>query len=829
MRGRGKEAAVTRNNPRVQSLFFVFLVAAAAVASVSHAEEAGGERTLIGYASKLTVRPGDTLKFMVNSVGGASYHADLVRIVNGDALSRYRDEFEVRPIAAPFSGKHDGMEQELNLGSYIELAETGPLDGLKDFTVAGWMYPTFDPNEYQEPDLENPDPFYPPGLDIGKTVGAQSIISRFDALTRVGWVLHLNEAFQLEFIVGDGESIQKVTVASTTRDWDWTYVAASYDASTGTARIYQREKPFAPGDQFTARNLEAEGVVGQAVQAGPLRIAAIRGGPGAAKARFEKPLAVFNGRLQDVRIAKRVLSAEEIDALSAELTPLSLKRDIVADWDFGRRIPSASIEDVSGSGLHAELVNVGERAVRGRFWTGETLVWTEKPDHYDAITFHADDLYDAAWKSDFSYRVADDLPSGVYAARLTQDDFHEYIVFFVAPAKRRSTAKLALWLSEYNYLAYNNIALGATVPQNYPGHWWNSSDVAFMKANHEYATGGVYNKHVDGLYFIYGSPLRPDLHMKPNGGAIYNFSADTHITSFLEHEGIAYDVITDELIDAEGLGLLSQYAAVITSTHPEYVTTKEFDAIAAYTAGGGRLMYVGGNGLFWAVAENPGFPGVVESRNFNNITERYLTAGGRGGLMAETGRHSGPILGNEMSGMVFHGSSPYRRLPGAEDVRASWIFHGTTEGAVFGDYGLDKVKGGAAGFEVDRYSDSNGVPRHALQLATSEPLLPQIEDVKILDALPLSISYHPTPGDVWAQADLVFFETANGGAVFSTGSITWMSSALENDYVNDVATITRNVIERFIDPEPFPAITDRAVPDVDRQPRNPEYEHTDQR
>jgi N,N-dimethylformamidase len=148
---------------------------------------------------------------------------------------------------------------------------------------------------------------------------------------------------------------------------------------------------------------------------------------------------------------------------------------------------------------------------------------------------------------------------------------------------------------------------------------------------------------------------------------------------------------------------------------------------------------------------------------------------------------------------------------------------------VFGEYGLDKVKGGAAGFEIDRFSPNNGVPRHALNLATSEPLNPTIEDVIILDSLPIDINYHPNEGDVWAQADLVFFETANGGAVFSTGSIIWMSAALDNNYQNDVATITRNVIDRFLDPTPFPAIGEASVEEVERAPRNPEYEHADQR
>ena len=53
------------------------------------------------------------------------------------------------------------------------------------------------------------------------------------------------------------------------------------------------------------------------------------------------------------------------------------------------------------------------------------------------------------------------------------------------------------------------------------------------------------------------------------------------------------------------------------------------------------------------------------------------------------------------------------------------------------------------------------------------------------------------------RADMVFFETPNGGAVFSTGSITWAGSLGHNRYDNNVARITGNVLRRFVQDEPF--------------------------
>lgn len=804
-------------------IFIVQLISLTAMEPLNAATRSA-ERTVIGYAAPLTVRPGDKVDFMVSVIGGGAYQADLVKVINGDSMTRYHEQFRVDPVAAPFKNRYEGKDQALNLGSYVHVEAGRALDGLESFTVTAWIFPTFNPAEYVPPDLENPDPFYPPTLSIAESVAEQTIVSRFDKITGTGWALQLDDKARLQFMSGSGDDeLETIRLTESLRDWDWAYVAVSYDARSREVTVHLLEIPWSPGDKFTARTLQATGMLGKPlVQAGPLRIAAVRAGKGAARAKLEKPGDVFNGRIQDVRLANRVLSAEEIDQMSSEMAPGNLRNTLVGNWDFARGIGTGKIHDVSGSGNNGRAINLPERAVRGVFWNGETIKWTDDPDQYDAISFHADDLYDAEWQVDFSYAVPANQESGIYAARLKQGDFVEYMPFFVAAPANKPQAKLAVWLSDYNYLAYSNITLPSTVPQNYPGQNLNEVDASFLKAHLEYGTGGVYNTHVDGLYFIYGSRLRPDIHMKP-GAFMYNFPADTHIIAFLEQAGIDYDIITDELVDAEGIKLLRQYPVIISSTHHEYVTPGHFDAITDYTEQGGRFIYIGGNGWFWSVGPHPTLPGVMESRNFSDIADRYLTNGQRGGLMVETGRHPGPVFGNEMGGMIFNGSSAYRKLEDADNPRAAWIFEGTNEGEVFGDYGIDRVHGGAAGFEVDRYNPDNGAPRHALHLATSEPLKPTIEDV-ILGTLPLTIKYHPAKDDPWTQADLLFFETANGGAMFSTGSITWISSTLENNFDNDIARITGNVIRRFLDPTPFPPVPVTDIDDVDRAPGNPEFD-----
>jgi N,N-dimethylformamidase len=68
----------------------------------------------------------------------------------------------------------------------------------------------------------------------------------------------------------------------------------------------------------------------------------------------------------------------------------------------------------------------------------------------------------------------------------------------------------------------------------------------------------------------------------------------------------------------------------------------------------------------------------------------------------------------------------------------------------------------------------------------------------ILDTLP-----DPSRTQDPIRADMVFFETDGGGAVFSVGSIAWAGSLSHNGYDNSVSRVTANVVRRFSDPTPF--------------------------
>ena len=134
---------------------------------------------------------------------------------------------------------------------------------------------------------------------------------------------------------------------------------------------------------------------------------------------------------------------------------------------------------------------------------------------------------------------------------------------------------------------------------------------------------------------------------------------------------------------------------------------------------------------------------------------------------------------------------------GHEPVLA-FIFEGIAKDDRIGDFG---ILGGAAGLELDAADAILGTPTHALTLARStghsNVYLVTVEEM---------MSTHPSVDGLdnpLVRAELVFFETPSGGAIFATGSIAWAASLSHHQYSNNVARITSNVVCRFLEPTPF--------------------------
>jgi N,N-dimethylformamidase len=296
----------------------------------------------------------------------------------------------------------------------------------------------------------------------------------------------------------------------------------------------------------------------------------------------------------------------------------------------------------------------------------------------------------------------------------------------------------------------------------------------------------------------------------PGTSSLWAFNSDLHLIDWLEQRGIDFDVYTDEDVEREGYELLATYPAVMTGTHPEYVSERMLSAFELYQQRGGRFMYMGGNGFYWVTCFHPDNPGIIEVRRGESGTRAWTSNPGEyvnafdgrfGGLWRQRGRMPSKVCGVTFTAYGFDASGYYRRLDDSYTPECKWIFDGVDE-ECFGDYGL--LGGGAAGLELDRYDIDAGTPRHAYVLATSEghsDLMMQVNE---------EIHYHVrgfyegANRNPLVRADLVYYTTPGGGAVFSTGSIAWCGSLSHNGYDNAVSRITENVVRRFASEDPLP-------------------------
>jgi N,N-dimethylformamidase len=285
-------------------------------------------------------------------------------------------------------------------------------------------------------------------------------------------------------------------------------------------------------------------------------------------------------------------------------------------------------------------------------------------------------------------------------------------------------------------------------------------------------------------------------------GCPRHFAADLLLLEWLEREGVAYEVLTDEDLHREGRSALDPYRVVLTGGHPEYWTSPMLDGLEAYLAAGGRLMYLGGNGFYWVTGIAEDAPHLIEVRRGINGTRSWTshpgettltTTGEPGGLWRYRGRPPNALVGVGFASEGWGGAPGYTRLPDARDSRAAWVFDGVEEG-VIGDFGL--VMGGAAGDEIDRYDLALGTPPETLRLATSEGRHSDCYQLVIED-MGLMLAGRGGTEDPRVRADLTLLESSDGGAVFSTGSINWVGSLLTNGGDNNVSRITRNVLRRF--------------------------------
>jgi hypothetical protein len=232
---------------------------------------------------------------------------------------------------------------------------------------------------------------------------------------------------------------------------------------------------------------------------------------------------------------------------------------------------------------------------------------------------------------------------------------------------------------------------------------------------------------------------------------------------WLEREGYLYDLYSDYQLHAGELDL-DAYKILILSVHPEYWSRAMYGRVKEWVhERGGRLIYLGGNGLNCEVE----FLDEATMRCKGQAPRRD----GSSGKQYESRFHRTVESEACLLGVVFTEAGAMTAAPYRVCNASHWAFAGTglRNGDIFGAESLhERCHGGASGHETDKMSPHSPVNTELL-----------------------AMGLNPDQGG----AEIVCYETPSGGAVFSVGSITYPASLLVDEAVS---RITANVINGFL-------------------------------
>lgn len=249
--------------------------------------------------------------------------------------------------------------------------------------------------------------------------------------------------------------------------------------------------------------------------------------------------------------------------------------------------------------------------------------------------------------------------------------------------------------------------------------------------------------------------------------------ADWRLLAWLERSNFEYDYYSDSHLHLGELDLDS-YRVLILTCHPEYWSREMYGRVKKWVyERGGRLMYLGGNGINCEVeySDASAMSGMLCRTELRAEGE---SLGMRDPLKPDVWYESrfhytleceANLLGVVTTAPGLMTSAPYRVIEPSH-----WVFAGTNlqGNDLFGFRSLhERCSHGASGHETDKRHATT--PKNTVLLAKG---------------------INPNYGG----SEMVYYETETGGAVFSVGSITYPACLLNDEIIS---RITHNVISRF--------------------------------
>ena len=353
------------------------------------------EIPITGYADRFSLAPGEKINFKISSTSIDPYRAKLIRVISGDPNPEGPGLIE-EDIESDFSGVYPSRRQTTNLGSYVRVPSNNSFNPSGGFTLGASIWPT------------------------NTTINDQCIISQFNSAQDAGMALFVGTK-GVSIVVADGQNnLIRLSIDRPLSERRWYHTWATFDLGSSKLEIYQT--PVI--DSFDLDSpLQKEilcSIKPILVPQQPLIIGA---------AGNKKISNFFNGKIERPFFINTAIN--DIDAL--DIAKGANDTRITAAWDFSKNISSQEAVDISGNNFNGKIINLPTRAVKGFTWDGSCFDWTKKPEHYGAIHFHDDDLYDCEWETDFSFHVPENFKSGVYAAKLEITENVTEMVPFLSP------------------------------------------------------------------------------------------------------------------------------------------------------------------------------------------------------------------------------------------------------------------------------------------------------------------------------------------------------------------------------------------------------------
>ncbi|AZO07925.1 hypothetical protein EJ074_01400 [Mesorhizobium sp. M3A.F.Ca.ET.080.04.2.1] len=727
---------------------------------------------LLGYSDRLSARRGEKLTFFVSAPKG-SFQAEVRRLISVDGRPG-AGGVKHEAVSSSLAEQYEGCEQRSSIGGFAAFTNPALQTNGLPLSLAFSFRPTVLTSKSQ-------------------------VLFSFNGKESSTAIRIRDRKIEL-VIDGRGRSLLPLNVA--TQNWYRLVIVVSSKEATIFA---------APLNGTGGRGPVAEAVV--ALEDSVFFPSGFEGDVTIAAARQERDTVQhFTGKVGEIEICNSILGREHVMLmLNGVEAKMLVGTQVTSSWSMGKNVAPMTIPNDIEGGPSLSLFNLPMRAVTGSRWRGRYDRAELVPEEYNATLFHSDMVEGGDWKPSLELEVERGWRSGIYALRVHDGQDEDWIPFYVRPAADSKHARVAFLAPTATYVAYGN-ETNSTASIG--------DDLSLMKTEfigpqdadkyvsvHPELGLSIYDNHQDGAGVAYASRLRPLLNFRPFhihwlNNSYRHFAGDFYLIDWLEHHRFDYDVLTDDDLHLEGVASLRSYAAVITGSHPEYYSERMLDAVTEYVDSGGNLMYLGGNGFYWATSFHPDKPHVLEvrrgytgARNWSSPPGETVHAftGEQGGLWRNRGRSPHRLTGIGMAANGFSKAAPFKRTNTSGSSELDWIFQGVGD-ELIGAEGM--MLGGAVGDEIDHTDYDHGTPPETVVLATSTELSTHFQPV---------IEYYtnmlPEQGgskNPLVRADMTWLRRPGGGAVFSVGSICWIGCLPINGYENPVSRVTHNVLSHFV-------------------------------